>query len=109
MKKIYLLLILIFFANNKLQAKDQNLFIKGLDITQISENQLNINLKVYSPDLANYNGFIIDYSGNTITLKVCYDMFFIPAVSNLENDFQITLPLAISNYSLKVEIYRSTS
>lgn len=108
MKKIYLILILIFFANNKLQSQEQNLFIKGLNIIQISENQLNVNLKVYSPDLAYYNAFTIDYSGNTITLKVCYDMYYIPAVSNLENDFQITLPLTISNYTLKVEIYRST-
>ncbi|MFC0345320.1 T9SS type A sorting domain-containing protein [Epilithonimonas hispanica] len=109
MKKIYLLLILIFLTNNKLQSQDKNLFIKDFDITQISENQLNVNLKVYSPDLADYNEFIIDYSGNTITLKVCYDMYFIPAISNLENDFQINLPSPISNYTLKVEIYRSTS
>lgn len=106
MRNIILICMLTLITTTA-SAQDQNLFIKELHITQINENQIKANLKVYSPDLATYNTYTTETNGNIITLKVCYNMYFIPSISNIENDFEINIPPDPGGYIFIVKIYRA--
>ncbi|UOE41400.1 T9SS type A sorting domain-containing protein [Chryseobacterium suipulveris] len=98
---------IFFLMYGSALSQNQNLFITGLNITQLSESQIRANLKVYSPDLATYNIYTSEISGNIVTLKVCYNMYTVPAISNLENDFDVNIPSISGNYIFIVKIYRA--
>lgn len=106
MRKIILLYI-FSLCTATLYSQNQNLFITGLNITQINESQIKANLKVYSPDLATYNTYKVETSGNLITLKVCYNMYFSPEITNIDNDFYVTIPPDPGTYILMVKTYRA--
>lgn len=103
--KNFIILIVCFFISGNVSA-EQNLFIKELNITQTNIGELKVNLKLFSPNLATYNSFSTEINGTTILLKVCYNTYYLPAISNLENHFDIDIPQTFGNYNLKVEIYR---
>ncbi len=107
MKNIIILIIFLFISGNA--SAEQNLFIKELNITQTNVGELKVNLKLFSPNLATYNSFSTEVNGTTILLKVCYNSYYAPSISNLENDFNIDIPQTSGSYNLKVEIYRSAA
>ena len=97
------------FFTSKVTAQNGYFNIAGLNITQINGNQINANLKVYSPVFSIYNSYETEINENVITLKVCYTVTLAQAETNLDNDFQINLPTTNGNYTLKVKVYRSST
>ncbi len=97
------------FFTSKVTAQNGYLNIAGLNITQINGNQINANLKVYSPVFSIYNSYETEINENVITLKVCYTVTLAQAETNPDNDFQINLPTTNGNYTLKVKVYRSST
>lgn len=106
--KNFIILIVFLFISGTISA-EQNLFIKELNLTQTNVGELKVNLKLYSPNFATYNSFSTEINGATILLKVCYNAYYLPAISNLENDFDIDIPQTSGSYILKVEVYRSAT
>ena len=106
MKNI-LLIFIIIFTTGKLSA-EQYFFISGLNITQINESQIKVNVKIDGGGFTDYNSYTTETIGNVVTLKVCYDHYLFDGGQAPNNDFYIDISSASDNYTLKVEIYRST-
>lgn len=84
----------------------QDIGITQVNVSQISENEINVNLKAIS----NASTFITSsytINGNEIELKACYFSLSVAWIVALENDIPITLP-ADGNYNLNIIIYQSS-
>jgi hypothetical protein len=83
----------------------QDIGISQVNVTQISEDVINVNLKAIS----NASFFITSsyaINGNEIELKACYFSYSFAMIVPIENDIPITLP-ADGNYNLNIIIYQS--
>lgn len=108
MKKF--LLFISFLSLHISNAQDigisQDIGITQVNLSQISDNEINVNLKV----ITNASTFISSsytINGNDIELKACYYTKSIAMMAALENDIPITIP-ADGNYNLNIVIYQST-
>jgi len=104
MKNIVFIFMLIFAFEN-VSAQSGYLNITGLQITQITDSQIKVNLKVFSPVVTYYKSYTTDLNENVVTLKVCYTVTIAQATSNHDNDFFVDIPPASGNYTFKVEVY----
>lgn len=103
MKRIFF--IIGFFLLQTSNAQDIN--ITQLSVSSISDNEINVNLKV----ITNASEFIsssYSINNNDINLSVCYITYGIGVIANLENDIPIILP-QVGNYNLNITIYQSFS
>jgi hypothetical protein len=83
----------------------QDIGISQVNVSQISENEINVNLKV----ITNASYFISSsytINGNEIDLTACYFSYSFALIVPLENDIPITLP-ADGNYNLNIITYQS--
>ena len=102
MKKLFLLICLLALHI----SNAQDIGITQVNVSQISENEINVNLKAIS----NASTFITSsytINGNEIELKACYFSLSVAWIVALENDIPITLP-ADGNYNLNIIIYQSS-
>lgn len=102
MKKLFILLFILYCSFSDAQT------IQQATLTQ-TENGANLQLNVYCSTLIGYLSHNYSISNNTIELNVCYwyTMFF--AISNLENNFAIPLPVDPANYTITININNSIS
>lgn len=101
MKKLFLLISLLALHI----SNAQDIGISQVNVSQISENEINVNLKV----ITNASYFISSsytINGNEIELTACYFSYSFALIVPLENDILITLP-ADGNYNLNIITYQS--
>jgi hypothetical protein len=108
MKKFLLFISLLglHISNAQDVGISQDIGITQVNLSQISDNEINVNLKV----ITNASTFISSsytINGNDIELKACYYTKSIAMMAALENDIPITIP-ADGNYNLNIVIYQST-
>ncbi len=108
MKKflLFISLLAIHISNAQDVGISQDIGITQVNLSQISDNEINVNLKV----ITNASTFISSsytINGNDIELKACYYTKSIAMMAALENDIPITIP-ADGNYNLNIIIYQSS-
>ena len=103
---LFISLLAIHISNAQDVGISQDIGITQVNLSQISDNEINVNLKV----ITNASTFISSsytINGNDIELKACYYTKSIAMMAALENDIPITIP-ADGNYNLNIVIYQST-
>jgi Secretion system C-terminal sorting domain len=103
-KSIFLFLFFIL----GLQSFSQGISITSLTTTPLNDD-VNVNLKTVSYDLAHYLSHSYSITGNTINLSICFWHTGLALTEDLNNDFFIPLPSINSNYDIEVTLFSSNS
>lgn len=102
------IIILFFICLSQISKAEQYIGIEDVAISQLNDNQLNLNLRVLTASSANYFSSFYTIENSTINLNVCYSIGGSAVILHLENDFIVDIP-SNGNYTLQVKIFDLTS
>ncbi len=89
--KYTVVLIAVFLTHFFSAQTGDYLGITGLSVSQSSENQLKVNLKVTGATYGEYLSYSTQTNQNTITLTVFYSMTGAGVITYFDNDFFIDI------------------
>ncbi len=105
MKKI---LTFLFIIPSLFFAQEQEIGITGLTISQISTNEINVNLETICGTIFKYNDHTINLSNNVISIDVCYYLFGATAVDEDIQNFNVQIPNN-GTYTLNIKCFTSNT
>ena len=100
------LLFLLFFVQLSI-VNGQSIQINQIMTTPVNDG-INVNLLVTTSSGAGYLNHSYTVVGNTINLDVCYWFNSLSVISQISNDFLITVPNDI-NYVINISTFNSSS